>query len=248
VAARAAAPGRAFTVPEDVRGFLAPLPVEVLPVSWKTVTALGRFGLHRLGQIASLPLGPLQAQFGREGETAWGLARGINDRPVLPRITEEVVAESLSFPEPVAQMEALLLGIEALLSRALARSQLRNRYARGATLRVGMYRGAPWMKRVSFREPVADGRRALAVIKDSVAAVELPGPVEEIGLTLWGLTGEAGTQSSMLTEVKRRSDLRGCLRQLESRLGRRPPIYQVREVEPWSRIPERRRALVQLSP
>jgi hypothetical protein len=26
-----------------------------------------------------------------------------------------------------------------------------------------------------------------------------------------------------------------------------PPIYQVRELEPWSRIPERRYALVQMS-
>ena len=33
--------------------------------------------------------------------------------------------------------------------------------------------------------------------------------------------------------------------QLEARLGRKPPIYQVRDVESWSRIAERRQALVQ---
>jgi hypothetical protein len=38
------------------------------------------------------------------------------------------------------------------------------------------------------------------------------------------------------------------LRQLGARLGVQPPIYHVREVEPWSRLPERRQALVPFSP
>ena len=38
------------------------------------------------------------------------------------------------------------------------------------------------------------------------------------------------------------------MKQLEGRLRGKPPIYQVREIEPWSRIPERRQALVQFDP
>ena len=38
------------------------------------------------------------------------------------------------------------------------------------------------------------------------------------------------------------------IKQLAVRLGHRPPIYQVRGVEPWSRIPERRQALVEFDP
>ena len=36
--------------------------------------------------------------------------------------------------------------------------------------------------------------------------------------------------------------------QLKARLRVQPPIYQVREVEPWSRLPERRQALVPYVP
>ena len=43
-------------------------------------------------------------------------------------------------------------------------------------------------------------------------------------------------------------NLKEALRQLQARLGAQPPIYQVREVEPWSRIPERRQVLVPFSP
>ena len=38
------------------------------------------------------------------------------------------------------------------------------------------------------------------------------------------------------------------MRQLEMRLRTKPPIYKVMELEPWSRIPERRQALVQFEP
>jgi len=38
------------------------------------------------------------------------------------------------------------------------------------------------------------------------------------------------------------------MRQLEVLLGCKPPIYQMKEVEPWSRIPERRQALVLFDP
>ena len=55
-------------------------------------------------------------------------------------------------------------------------------------------------------------------------------------------------RSTLWTEVRRDQKLQEAVSQLEARLGTAPPIYQVREVEPWSRIPERRHALVQLSP
>ena len=247
VAATTSSPGRASTVPENVKGFLASFPVDILPVSWRTRAALRGFGLHTLGQLATLPIGPLQAQFGREGESIWKLARGIDNSPVLPRTAEETITEQLSFPEPTIHLEALTLGIEALLSRAFSHLQLRNRHARGATLQAEIARGAPWMKRISFRQAAGDVRTALYAIRPSLESLTLPGPVEDVSLTLWGLTGEAGLQSSLLMDVRRTHNLKDSLQQLEARLGSRPPIYQVREVEPWSRIPERRRALVPLS-
>ncbi|MDP6494836.1 MAG: DNA polymerase Y family protein, partial [Dehalococcoidia bacterium] len=60
--------------------------------------------------------------------------------------------------------------------------------------------------------------------------------------------GESGTQSSLFVEVRKQQQLREAMRQLEARLRTRPPIYKVMDVEPWSRIPERRQALVEFAP
>ena len=35
---------------------------------------------------------------------------------------------------------------------------------------------------------------------------------------------------------------------LESQLGHKPPIYQVKDIEPWSRTPERRQVLTTFEP
>ena len=60
--------------------------------------------------------------------------------------------------------------------------------------------------------------------------------------------GESGTQSSLLVEVRKQQQLREAMRQLEVRLRVKPPIYKVMDMEPWSRIPERRQALVEFAP
>jgi nucleotidyltransferase/DNA polymerase involved in DNA repair len=248
LAALSAGPDRYLRVPPDVASFLARFPVDVLPLSWEAIERLRSFGLVTLGDVAALPLGPLQAQFGPEGKRAWELARGVDRRHLTPRSQEEQVAEALTFPTPVVMLEPVLLAVETLLGRAFARPQMRGRYARAAVLRAGVFRGAPFVKRVSFRQAVGGREQAFAVIKSVLASVRFPGPLEDVSLTLRGLTGEPGMQASLFREVRSRQQLGESMKQLEARLGERPPVYRVREVEPWSRIPERRRALVPYAP
>ena len=75
----------------------------------------------------------------------------------------------------------------------------------------------------------------------ALSGTVLPGPLEAMNLTLSGLTGEPGRQASLFPEVRQRERLREALAQLEALEGHKP-IYRLREVEPWSRIPERRMA------
>jgi hypothetical protein len=75
--------------------------------------------------------------------------------------------------------------------------------------------------------------------------VELVRPIESLSLTLSELTGETGRQESIFSEVRARQNLAEAVRQLSVSLGKPAPIFQVREVEPWSRVSERRHALAQ---
>ena len=82
VAARTAAAQGAVRVPVDAAAFLAPHPVDLLPVAAGVTAAMHRFGIHTLRDVASWRVEPLVDQFGAEGRLAWDLARGI-DHPAL---------------------------------------------------------------------------------------------------------------------------------------------------------------------
>ncbi|MBI4287318.1 MAG: hypothetical protein HY671_02680 [Chloroflexi bacterium] len=239
--------GQAIEVDADARDFLKDYSVDVLPVSWKVIERLRSFGLEKLGQVAALPVGPLQAQFGKDGQEIWRLARGIDSRPLLPHRSAESIAEYLDFSAPTATLEVVLMAVESLLSRAFSRPLLTGRCVRWATLSGRTSNGLDWQRRIAFKEPAGSKARALFAIKSSLEPVTLPGPLEDLGLFLSGLAGEAGRQESLFLNIRQKQQLTEALQQLEARLGKKPPIFQVRSLETWSRIPERRQALTPFS-
>ncbi len=248
VAAYQSRTGKPFRTPDDLTRFFAPLPVELLPVPWTTIARLHSFGLRTLGQLARLSLGALQAQFGPEGRLMARLARGIDDRTLVPRRHDEVVEASLAFPDPIATIGIVLTAVESLLARVFSQSRMRGRFARVCTIEAAVFRAPTWHKRMVFKEPLGDRTKAFSVVRTTLEGAPPPGALEELRLTLSAITGEGGKQESLFRDVRRQENLKEALRQLKERLGMQAPIYHVREVEPWSRLPERRQALVPFAP
>jgi DNA polymerase-4/protein ImuB len=248
VAAVTSRSGRATRVPEDVAGFLKELSIDLLPLSWDNKTRLHRFGLHTLGQLTALSVGSIQAQLKAEGKRAWELAGGVDRSPLLPFQREEAVTEFLTFSSPAVTQHAILVAVETLLSQAFSRPQIRGKYVRTAAIESQVVRHPPWTRRFAFKEAVGSKERALFALKCRMDTTVLPGPLEDMKLTLAGFTGESGIQSSLFSDVRKREQLREMMRQLEALLGGKPPIYQVKDIEPWSRIPERRQVLVPFDP
>ena len=64
-----------------------------------------------------------------------------------------------------------------------------------------------------------------------------------MGLHITALGYPRGRQKSLFSDIRAKEHLAEDIRQLELKLGN-PQVYTVKEVEPWSRIPERRYALI----
>lgn len=248
VAAVMSGEGQATKVPEDVSSFLREVTVDILPISWESKMRLHQFGLHTMGQMATLSAGSLQAQFGVEGKLAWELTNGIDRSWLIALKHEEVVSESVVFPSPATTLSAILVAVEMLLGRVFAHPTIRGRYVRALSMEGKVLHRPPWKKTFALKSPVGLKDKALLIIKNWLETAQLPGPLEDLKLTLSGIAGDSGIQSSLLSDVREREQLREMMRQLEMRLRTKPPIYKVMELEPWSRIPERRRALVHFEP
>jgi len=245
-AAVTSAPGEVCVVPPGREAaFLTPLSLDLLPCSPGMLRRLHMFGLQTMADLAALPQGPVAAQFGPEGERLWRLASGRDGEPLLPRRREPVLVERLVFPSPTASREGLAIALRQLSGRLFRRPELQGRAVRRMRLRFVLAGGRSWEKTVVFKEATADRDQAAFVLKSALDAAEVPGAVEEVTLELSGLAQEVGKQAGLWSAARGRRQvrLREAVRQLKARFGQ-SPVQRVVEVEPWSRIPERRRALI----
>ena len=244
VAAHITRPGlvKAASLGEEA-AFMAPLPVDQLPAGESMRWRLRLLGIESIGDIARLPLGAFQQQFGTEGKRCWELANGIDNEPLLPRVKEETIVKRLHMPAPAVSLEAILVGVERLVHAAYGDSGRRGRRVRKAVVRAALDGGGTWELPVPFREAKADPRDAWFAVKGAVERRPPERAVEELEVELVGLSGESGKQATMFNEKgKLRDQITEAVRQLRAQHGD-DLIGKVVEVEPWSRIPERRMAL-----
>jgi DNA polymerase-4 len=242
LAARCCPPSGRLVLNGDITAFINDLPCNVLPVSMKNKEKLRQFGLHTIGQVAALPPGPLLSQFGLEGKRIHELAGRYDNTPLYPRILEKVIEENTILSSVTISLEAIVVALETLLGRVFARISRAGLGIRSLTVWTRTWSTEQWERTIKFKEPATDVRTALKRIKRVAEEYPQPGPVEQVGLIVGRLGFPGGRQSSLFHEVRSRDHLLEDIRQLELRLGN-PQVYRVKEVEPWSRIPERRYVL-----
>ena len=230
----------------DITDFLKDLTYDLLPVSPKIKEKLHSFGLHKLGQVSALAPGPLQAQFGPDGMRIWELSNGHDETPLYPRLTEELIEESVTLSTPTATLDVMLMAIEAMLSRSFTKLEQKRMGMRRINLWTRTWMGEHWERNINFKEPAMNTKTAISRIKQIMDIYPQLGPVEQLGIKITGLGCQNGRQKSIFTEVRAKEHLLNDVKQLEFRLGG-PQLYRVKAVEPWSRIPERRYAMVPLS-
>ncbi|MFC1919897.1 hypothetical protein ACFLWX_03820 [Chloroflexota bacterium] len=247
LAALSSQPNQATVVEQGIGAFLKDFPCDVLPVSWQIKRRLHDFGLCTLGQITGMPPGPFQSQFGPDGKRIWELARGDDTEPLYPRNSIEIIEENLILSSAVVTLEAILVGVESLLTKAFSRKELRGRGIRSMILWAQVWGFGYWEQRIAFKELATDVRSSLSRIKNILATTPIPGPAEEMGLKITGISRDRLRQSSFLSDIRAKDLLQENIREMEARLGDGPQVFKVKELEPWSRIPERRQILTPLN-
>lgn len=227
---------------DDIQ-FVRKLSCDVLPVPAKDKVKLHEFGIHTLGQIADFPAGPLQSQFGPEGIRMKELAQGIDTTPLMPGKAEELIEEGVLLNSVTTSVDTLLVTIESMLSRVFNRIMEKGMGISDLVLWTRTFGAEHWEKSIRFKEPSMNLKNALSRVKRVLENYPQPGPVEQAGIRVARLGYPRGKQNNLFAEVRSKSHLMEDIRQLELRQGN-PQVFTIREVEPWSRIPERRYALL----
>ena len=254
-------PGAAVCVaPADLAAFLARQPVEVLPVSPRMVRRLQRLGVERLGRLVRMPEPALVSQFGADGRRALAWARGERIDRVRPEAPARPIRVALDFPSPIGQLELLHAALDRLIERALEHPRRRGKSVRGLRVSASLEGGGSWSIRAIAREPTSEPERLGVFLRSRIALDRPRRAVETLRLELFRF-GPASAQAGLfdpregapraLGSLETRNGellppFRRAARLLRLRLGG-AALYRVLELEPESRLPERRHALMELA-
>jgi protein ImuB len=204
------------------------------------VDALERLGVKTLGELAALPADAVADRFGKAGLRALRLARG-GDEPLRPRDPREDLLERLALPEAVSGQQ-LERAVRLLIERLLANPGRAGRTFRRLRIEAALAAGGGWRTDVVLRSASADAERLRLALVPKLD--ELPGPTASIGLRAVELGPEAGEQPALSPspDDERRGRVAEAVRQARAAAGR-DAVMRLLEVDPSSRVPERRAAL-----
>jgi DNA polymerase-4/protein ImuB len=254
VAATRAKPGTSLVISNTERmTFLRNQPVAVLPVSTDTHRRLSQLGLESLADVARLPEAALVSQFGAEGRHAWHLATGSTLDPVIGRERPEPIAMALDFPDPVTDQAMLSHALNKLVDRALGHPQRVGWRIQTVRVRAELERSVSWLTEITLKNPSADRARIVAPLNVRLEQNPPSGAVEHLAVEF--LAFAPGTDELQLfardaassARAGQRHALHTAAREIKTRF-KRSLLHHVVEVQPWSRIPERRYALIDFEP
>jgi DNA polymerase IV len=222
LASAAAKPDGVVVVPAGgVRAFLHPLPVSALwGVGERTHELLERLGVRTVGELDEVPLRVLERTLG-EGQARHlhGLARGLDDRPVVPYEAPKQVSHEETFHHDLDREDAVMRELLRLAFRVAARLRKEGYRARTVTLKVRLASFTTLSRSRTLADPTDAGAELYRVVSELYRAI--PGGrrrIRLLGVAGTGLVSSGADQLALVREG-RWEDAERALDRIELRFG-----------------------------
>lgn len=182
-----------FTVitPERAAALLPTLPVRKLwGVGPRTEELLRSHGLETAGDLLRADPAVLERLLGRRAAELLALARGEDDRPVVPHREAKSIGEENTFSTDTGDEAWLQQQLEAFSDKLADRLRRRRLLARTVTVKVKFPDFRLTSRSVTSQVPTDDPRRIAELALTAFARLELGGrPVRLLGLSVSSLVG-----------------------------------------------------------
>jgi protein ImuB len=172
--------------PGEERRFLTPLPVDVLDPDDALADALTRFGVRTVGDLLRLPRRALTARLGPQALALVRRALGDETEPLLSVPARAVLAESIDLEHAIERLEPLAFVLQGVLSRLLARLEVRHLACGDLSLHLELQGGGRDARRVAVAAPTLDLRVLVRLVCHALEARPPGAPVEGVGVETEG--------------------------------------------------------------
>lgn len=164
--------GMVLIHPEEVDGFLRPLPIDALwGVGTETASVLKRFGLRTVGDVACLPQSSLERALGSLGGHIARLARGVDDRGVVADSPRKSMGAEETFERDLTDTGEILRFLLKLSDRVASRLRARGISGQTVTLKVRFSNFTTITRSVTLPAEVDGTRSIYLVVRDLISRV-----------------------------------------------------------------------------
>ncbi len=164
--------------------FLAPHPIDLLPLSNDVQHMLETLGIKTLGDFASLPPPSVGRRWNAEGIDFQSLAQGEGPTLLQSFSPHHRISESIDLEHEISSTEALVFSLRPLADRACDRLRGRSMAVGRAVLRLRGPREQCSEFSLEPVHPTADGRALFELLRALVQDKQLDHPAIELELTI----------------------------------------------------------------
>lgn len=195
--------GITVVLPTEVESFLADMPVEkVWGIGPRTCMELQKIGVTTVGKLCNLSLQYLVQRFGKHGQVLYDLARGRDERPVVPEQQAKSMGKEVTFPRDVRDVvtvENTLRELVEIVGRRLRKNKLA---CASVTLKLKYSDLRLVTRMTSLPEPTnLNGPILRAVINLLKKNWNGYPPLRLVGVTAGKLFSDAAVESSLFPDV-----------------------------------------------
>jgi protein ImuB len=175
-----------IVLPGAEAALLAPLPVDALDPDDALGETLTRFGLRCVRDLLALPRRGLATRLGPRALQWVARARGEEVEPPLPVHGGARLVEATDLEHPVDRVQPLLFVLHGLLSRLLARLEVRHLACGDLVLDLTLTSGARDARRVGSAAPTRDPRVLARLVAHALEARPPEAAVQAVHLETEG--------------------------------------------------------------
>ena len=181
IAARVAEPGLLVVVrPGDEAAWLAPQPIDLLPLDPALIAQLKQFGLRTIGAVAALPVDALEAQFGPNGRRLHLLTLG-RALDIPPRETDPVsIRIGWRFDGAVEDQYTINSALDSIIRRLAQRLARGGHAARHLMLTLELADARAQGSKRMLTEPTADEPTLRSVARALVDTMPISCGIERL--------------------------------------------------------------------
>ncbi len=198
-------PNGLFVIPPGMgEAFVAPLPVGTFHgIGPATARRMNSLGIHTGADLRACPLDILKHHFGKAATFYYGIARGVDNRPVEANRPRKSLGKETTFLQDLHTESELVQAMAMLASQVWAACQKREITGRTVTLKLRHSDFTQLTRSQSFPQPVQnEAALQQAAVRLLALLLPLSKPVRLLGVSLTGLVVpgqiEADRQLSLL--------------------------------------------------